>query len=113
MRAANGGGAEPDTGDGNAHHREALTMPKRGGKTQLLARLQIPYRYNPIAGIPPLQRTGYYYLPSGWQNTTLPVMVLFHGLEGFGVSILNSGSQGTYQVRGRLLRTWRRNATHY
>ena len=59
---------------------------------------QIPYRYDPIAGIPPLQRTGYYYLPSGWQNTTLPVMVLFHGLEGYGISILESGSQGTFQV---------------
>jgi len=60
--------------------------------------VQIPYRYNPIAGIPPLQRTGYYYLPSGWQYAALPVMVLFHGLEGFGLSILSSGSQGTYQV---------------
>ena len=28
----------------------------------------------------------------------MPVMMLFHGLAGFGVSILNAGSQGTFQV---------------
>ena len=28
-------------------------------------------------------------------------MVLFHGLEGYGLNILDSGSQGTFQVRGQ------------
>ena len=48
--------------------------------------------------MPPRIRTGYYFLPSGWYNTSLPVMMLFHGLAGYGVSILNAGSQGTFQV---------------
>ena len=65
--------------------------------------LQIPFRYNPLVGIPPRIRTGYYYLPSGWQNRALPVMVLLHGLSGYGLSILyagtpNQGSQSTFQV---------------
>ena len=60
--------------------------------------MQIPFRYNPLAGTPPRIRTGYYYLPSGWRNKKLPVMVLFHGLAGYGLSILNAGSQATYQV---------------
>ena len=62
------------------------------------APLQVPFRYNPIIGTPPYARTGYYYLPSGWQYKALPVMVLLHGLEGYGISILNSGSIGTFQV---------------
>ncbi len=71
-------------------------------------RPQIPFRYNPLVGIPPRIRTGYYYLPSGWQNTALPVMVLFHGLEGYGLSIMyagtpNQGDQSTFQVRGLTL----------
>ncbi len=65
--------------------------------------VQIPYRYDPIAGIPPLERTGYYYLPPGWENTSLPVMVLFHGLEGYGLNILSSGSEQTFQVRRALM----------
>jgi len=80
-----------------AHHRQSLHHADSRWRPDGF-RVQIPYRYNPIAGIPPLQRTGYYYLPSGWQYAALPVMVLFHGLEGFGLSILSSGSQGTYQV---------------
>jgi len=59
---------------------------------------QVPFRYNPVIGYPPYKRTGYYYLPSGWRNGPLPVMVLLHGLEGYGISILNSGSIGTFQV---------------
>ena len=55
-------------------------------------------RYEPMAGEIPRIRTGYYYLPAGWHNTTMPVMVLFHGLAGYGVSIIDAGSQGTYQV---------------
>ena len=51
-----------------------------------------------MIGTPPYKRTGYYYLPSGWRNKALPVMVLLHGLEGYGISILNSGSIGTFQV---------------
>ena len=61
-------------------------------------RAQVPFRYNPVIGTPPFKRTGYYYLPSGWRNGPLPVMVLLHGLEGYGISILNSGSIGTFQV---------------
>lgn len=59
---------------------------------------QVPFRYEEKAGTPPRIRTGYYFLPSGWYNTSLPVMMLFHGLAGYGVSILNAGSQGTFQV---------------
>ena len=59
---------------------------------------QVPFRYNPVIGYPSYKRTGYYYLPSGWRNGPLPVMVLLHGLEGYGISILNSGSIGTFQV---------------
>ena len=59
---------------------------------------QVPFRYETRAGFPPRIRTGYYYLPTGWRNTSLPVMVLFHGLAGYGISILDAGSQGTFQV---------------
>ncbi len=67
-------------------------------------RAQIPFRYNPLFGVPPRIRTGYYYLPSGWQNRALPVMVLMHGLEGYGLSIMyagtpNQGDQSTFQVQ--------------
>ena len=68
--------------------------------------LQIPFRYNPKAGHPPLTRTGYYYLPSGWRNKKLPIMLLFHGLAGFGgvgggavgVGIMGAGYRTTFQV---------------
>ena len=68
--------------------------------------LQVPFRYEPRVGNPPLTRTGYYYLPSGWRNKALPVMVMFHGLAGFGgigggkggVGIMGSGSRITFQV---------------
>ena len=66
--------------------------------------MQIPFRYNPLVGIPPRIRTGYYYLPSGYYGQPLAVMVLFHGLEGYGLSIMyagtpNQGDQSTFQVR--------------
>ena len=59
-------------------------------------RVQIPLRYNPIALN--MIRTGYVYLPSRYQNKALPVMVLFHGLEGYGLNIITAGSGGTFQV---------------
>ena len=70
--------------------------------------VQIPFRYNPRAGRPPLTRTGYYYLPSGWRNKPLPLMLMFHGLAGFGgigkgaigVGIMGAGSVINFQVGG-------------
>lgn len=68
---------------------------------------QVPFRYEPREGNPPLTRTGYYYLPSNWRNKKLPVMLMFHGLAGFGglkgtkpgdFGIMGAGSQITFQV---------------
>ena len=57
---------------------------------------QIPLRFDPIDNN--LIRTGYYYLPSQWQSKALPVMVLFHGLEGYGLDTMNAGSGGSFVV---------------
>ena len=61
---------------------------------------QIPLRFDPVDNN--LMRTGYYYLPSQWQNKALPVMVLFHGLEGYGLNIIQAGSGNTFQVSTNL-----------
>jgi hypothetical protein len=58
--------------------------------------VQIPLRYDPIAAN--MIRTGYVYLPSSFNGKALPVMVLFHGLEGYGLNIIQAGSGGTFQV---------------
>ena len=58
--------------------------------------VQIPLRYDPIALN--MIRTGYVYLPSSYYNKALPVMVLFHGLEGYGLNIIQAGSGGTFQA---------------
>jgi len=58
--------------------------------------VQIPLRFDPIDNN--LIRTGYYYLPSKWQSKALPVMVLFHGLEGYGLDTIQAGSGSNFQV---------------
>lgn len=73
---------------------------------------QVPFRYEPRVGNPPLTRTGYYYLPSNWRNKKLPVMLMFHGLAGFGglgggkrpsdFGIMGAGSRITFQVTAGL-----------
>lgn len=79
-------------------------------KVQIL-HTQIPFRYEPPAGNPPLIRTGYYYLPSSFRRRRLPVMLLFHGLAGYGgiccgknpgdVGIMGAGAVMTFQVQFR------------
>lgn len=78
------------------------------GKQHVCALLQIPFRYEPKAGKPPLIRTGYYFLPTGWRTKRLPIMLLCHGLAGFGgigggkrigdVGIMGAGYRITFQV---------------
>jgi len=63
---------------------------------QLVCQVQIPLRFDPIDNN--LIRTGYYYLPSKWQSKALPVMVLFHGLEGYGLDTIQAGSGSNFQV---------------
>lgn len=83
--------------DDVTYFQSAAITPPGGDQANASLVGQIPFRYATKAGTPPRIRTGYYYLPSGWVNTTLPVMVLMHGLAGYGESILNAGSQGTFQ----------------
>ena len=62
----------------------------------MVCHAQIPLRFDPIDNN--LIRTGYYYLPSKWQSKALPVMVLFHGLEGYGLDTIQAGSGSNFQV---------------
>ena len=67
--------------------------------------IKVPLRYSQD---PRDTRTGYYVLPPNWRNRNLPVMVLFHGLAGFGGTtggrkasdrgILGTGSGLTFLV---------------
>ena len=53
-----------------------------------MARLQVGLQYLPMQGSPPVVRSGMYYLPSGYKTAVLPVVVVFHGLEGNGSTAL-------------------------
>ena len=45
-------------------------------------------QYLPMQGSPPVVRSGMYYLPSGYKDAVLPVVVVFHGLAGNGSTAL-------------------------
>ena len=51
----------------------------------LVAALQVPYVFANEA-----RRSGAYYLPSQYRVRILPLMLVFHGLEGNGVGMVNT-----------------------
>lgn len=52
--------------------------------------LQIPLKYKDAA-----YRTGTYFLPSQYRYRAVPVLVVFHGLEGNGLGMVQA-----FMVRG-------------